>query len=83
MDRLCIGHKRHFIQIHFRSFIVAFGDASPNKVVETKGFDEIWETVEEDKLMLTSLNKMPDSGLDLFNNGLLMTKGTHNNSGDF
>jgi Capsular polysaccharide synthesis protein len=44
-----------------------------------KGFDEIWDTVEDDKLMLTSLNKLGgDSGLDLFNNGLLMTKGTHN-----
>ncbi|CAB9503065.1 Capsular polysaccharide synthesis protein [Seminavis robusta] len=43
-----------------------------------KGFDQIWDTVEEDKLMLTSLNKLPGSGLDLFNNGLLMTKGTNN-----
>lgn len=43
-----------------------------------KSFDDIWDTVEEDKLMLTSLNMLPESKLDLFNNGLLMTKGTNN-----
>jgi len=43
-----------------------------------KSFDGIWDQVEEDKLMLTSLNKLSRSRHDLFNNGLLMTKGIYN-----
>ena len=43
-----------------------------------KSFDNIWETVDANKLMVTSLNMLPGSNLDLFNNGLLMTKGTNN-----
>lgn len=53
----------------------AYMDAS---TVLFKGFDGIWDTIEDDKLMLTSLNKLPGSNLDLFNNGLLMAKGTNN-----
>ena len=53
----------------------AYMDAS---TLVFKSFDRIWDSVDKGKLMLTSLNSLPDSGLDLFNNGLLMAKGTNN-----
>jgi len=43
-----------------------------------KGFDHIWNSTENDQLLLTSLNQLPSAGLDMYNNGLLMTKGRNN-----
>ena len=48
-----------------------------------KGLDGIWDALaddndNDDKLLITSLNQLPNVGLDMYNNGLLMTKGLHN-----
>ena len=55
-----------------------------------KGFDGIWDELDQDnnnnnnnnnsrdKLLITSLNQLPSVGLDMYNNGLMMTKGLQN-----
>ena len=47
-----------------------------------KGFDGIWDQLDQenqqDKLLITSLNQLPSVGFDMYNNGLMMTKGLQN-----
>lgn len=73
---LKVQHRSDFLRL---AVLLRYGgiymDAS---TLVFKGFDGIWDTVSDDKLMLTSLNKLAHSKLDLFNNGLLMTKTTNN-----
>ena len=75
-DSLKVQHRSDILRL---AVLIRYGgiymDAS---TLVYKGFDDIWDAVDEDKVLLTSLNQLPKAGLDMYNNGLLMTKRPYN-----
>jgi Capsular polysaccharide synthesis protein len=73
---LKVQHRSDLIRL---AVLIRYGGAYIDaSTLVYKGLDGIWNTTADDKVMLTSLNQLSIAKLDMYNNGLLMTKGSRN-----
>ncbi|CAB9499720.1 Capsular polysaccharide synthesis protein [Seminavis robusta] len=77
-DSLKVQHRSDLIRL---AVLIRYGGAYVDaSTLMYKGLDGIWNDIDNQhqKLLLTSLNMLPGPKLDMYNNGLLMTRAIGN-----